>query len=133
MMYRLDFAKGGFSMHSNLESKQISFFHNSLVFIKAIPDVEKNSREVERILVGLAIEKTLLQMGRTVFERVEDLFHERYQCTIMDAYDNPQYLGEILKEVFGKSHTKVINSIGEFLINFKYEHPIEEFIEKMSK
>ena len=94
--------------------------------------MDGNHRQIERILVGLAIEKTLLQIGRPVFDKVENLLHEKYQSTIMDVYDNPQHLNEILKEVFGKSHMEVVNSIGEFLMDFRYEHPIEEFIEKMN-
>ncbi len=109
------------------------FFHSSLVSIQASISVDSTHTQVERVLVSLAVEKTLLQIGRPVFDKVENLFREKYRCTIMDAYDHPQYLTEILKEVFGKSHVEVINSIREFLTNFKYEYPIEAFIEKINK
>ncbi|MDE1829828.1 MAG: hypothetical protein KGI25_05860, partial [Thaumarchaeota archaeon] len=117
---------------SNLESKGASMFHCSLVFSQDTKSMDANRKRVEKILVGLSIEKTLLQMGRPVFDKVEKLFSEKYHCAIMDAYDHPQYLSEILKEVFGNSHLEVVKSIEEFLTDFRNDHPIEEFIGKIT-
>jgi hypothetical protein len=88
---------------------------------------------MEKALVGLAIEHTLLQIGKPVFDKVENQFRKKYQCSIIDGYDHPQYLNEILREVCGKSHSDIIKSIEEFLEEFTHEQPIEMFIEKIKQ
>lgn len=88
---------------------------------------------MEKVLVGLAIEHTLLQIGKPTFDKVEEQFQKKYQQALIDCYDYPQYLNEILREVFGKSHSDVIKSIEEFLEEFKHDHPIEIFIEKIKR
>jgi hypothetical protein len=87
---------------------------------------------MEKALVGLAIEHTLLQIGKPIFDKVENQFREKYQCSIIDCYDHPEYLNEILREVFGKSHSDIIKAIEEFLKEFRQE-PIEIFIEKIKQ
>lgn len=92
-----------------------------------------NNYGMEKVLVGLAIEHTLLQIGKPVFDKVEDQFQKKYDHALIDCYDYPQYLNEILKEVFGKSHSDVIKSIEGFLEEFKHDRPIETFIEKIKQ
>ncbi|MGB9002581.1 MAG: hypothetical protein WCC52_02095 [Nitrosotalea sp.] len=81
----------------------------------------------------MAIERTLLQIGKPVFDKVESQFREKYQCSIIDCYDHPQYLNEVLREVFGNSYSDITRSIEEFLNEFRYEYPIEMFIEKIKQ
>lgn len=90
-----------------------------------------NDYRMEKVLVGLAIERTLFQIGKPVFDKVESQLREKYQCSIIDSYDHPQYLSEILREVCGKSHSDIIKSIEEFLEEFIHDRPIETFIEKI--
>ena len=92
-----------------------------------------NNYGMEKVLVGLAIEHTLLQIGKSAFDKAEDQFQKKYQHSLIDCYDYPQYLNEILRDVFGKSHSDVIKSIEEFLEEFKHDHPIEVFIEKIKQ
>ncbi|HKU33166.1 MAG TPA: hypothetical protein VJR22_04910 [Candidatus Nitrosotalea sp.] len=95
--------------------------------------MSRSYERLEKTLVGLVIEQTLLHIGKPTFDKVETLLQERYQCTLADSCDNPQYLRKILEEVFGKSYTEIINSIEKRLIEFRQEPTIEEFIAKMSK
>lgn len=83
--------------------------------------------------MGLVIEQTLLHIGKPAYDKVEALLHKKYNCTIADSCDNPQYLCEILEEVFGKSHLDIINSIETRLTDFRHEPTIEEFVAKISK
>ncbi|MGI0047146.1 MAG: hypothetical protein ACREBB_08170 [Nitrosotalea sp.] len=91
-----------------------------------------NYDRMGKTLISLAIEHCLLQIGRSTFEKVESQLRARYQLSITDCYEHPQYLNEILKETFGKSHTEVIKSIDSFLSEFRDERYIEEFMEKIS-
>ena len=85
------------------------------------------------MLVGLVIEQALLKTDKTAFDRVEALLLKRHHCTIADCYENPQYLNEALNEIFGKSYLEILKSIEECLMDFRYEQPIEEFIERMNR
>ncbi|HJU14579.1 MAG TPA: hypothetical protein VJ792_09015 [Candidatus Nitrosotalea sp.] len=93
--------------------------------------MEQSHKQVERILIGLAIEHTLLQIDRPVFERVQKMFTERYHCDVADSSDHPEYLRDILGDVFGSSQTDVIKSIGGFLSDFRNQYQINEFMTKM--
>lgn len=93
--------------------------------------MEGSQTQLEKILVGLAVEKTLLHRGIDVFDRVEKSLQEKYNCSMMDAYYHPQYLKDTLSEVCGQSSGEIIGSIGQFLMNFRYESPIEEFVQKI--
>lgn len=94
--------------------------------------MEQSHKQVERVLVGLAIEHTLLNIDRPVFEKVQRLLHERYGCSVAGSYDHPEYLREILAEVFGSSHKDVIKSIRAFLADFMTQYPIHEFVTKVA-
>ena len=83
--------------------------------------------------MGLVIEQTLLHIGKPAYDKVEAMLYKKYNSTIADSCDNPQYLCEILKEVFGKSYLEIINSIETRLTDFRHEPIIEEFVEKISK
>ena len=83
--------------------------------------------------MGLVIEQALLHMGKPSYDKVEALLYKKYSYTIADSCDNPQYLCEILKEVFGKSYLEIINSIETRLTDFRHEPIIDEFVSKISK
>ncbi len=72
-------------------------------------------------------------MGKPTYNKVESLLYKKYNSTIADSCDNPQYLCEILKEVFGKSYLEIISSIETRLTDFRHEPIIEEFVAKISK
>lgn len=94
--------------------------------------MDTSRKRVEKTLVGLSIESTLLKIGKPVFDSVEKILCERYQCSIIDAYDNPQCLNMVLKEVLGSTAPDAVRTIEEFLTDFKHERPIEEFLVKIN-
>lgn len=95
--------------------------------------LSRNYERLEKTLVCLVIEQTLLHMGKPTYNKVESLLYKKYNSTIADSCDNPQYLCEILKEVFGKSYLEIISSIETRLTDFRHEPIIEEFVAKISK
>lgn len=119
--------------HTNLEPRLGPSFHRSLVFTVQRVVVEQSQRGVERTLVGLAVERTLLQFGKPIFDKVEGLLRERYHASIMDSYDHPEYLSGVLRDVVGDSYSEVTTWIEEFLLDFRYQVPIDEFITKISR
>ena len=83
-------------------------------------------------LVGLAIEKTLSEINKSYLDKFEGAIYERYHCSTSDCYEHPEYLNEILKEIFGNSYMEVIKSVEKYLNEFSYQYPIEQFLQRIN-
>lgn len=83
---------------------------------------------VKKALVGLAIEKALLDIGRPVLDQVIRKLEKEYNCYIFDCYNNPEMLYRILKEIYGNSYKTIVGSIKKNLDEFAYQEPISRFI-----
>lgn len=70
-----------------------------------------------KILVGLAVEHTLLKIDQKYLEKLEKKIRQERRCSIADCYDHPEYLTQALEEIFGDSHREVIQSIEKYLTN----------------
>ena len=81
----------------------------------------------------MAIELTLFEIGKETYDKVVKILYERYQSYIPDCYEHPQYLSEILKELFGNAHNAVVERIGEQLEEFSYNEPIAKFLKVISQ
>ncbi len=87
-----------------------------------------DSNLVKKALVGLAIERSLIEFGTPVLERVLNELEARYHCYIFDCYEHPNYLQQILKDLFGSAYDQVIKSIRKNLDEFSYQEPIRDFL-----
>ncbi len=88
--------------------------------------------KVKKILVGLAIEHTLLKIDQNHLEKLEKKIRQKYNCSIADCYDHPEYLNETLEQVFGESGKKIRQSIEKYLREVTDEYSIEQFVKKIS-
>jgi len=82
-----------------------------------------------KALVILAIEKTLLGIGKPVYDKVTERLYKKYHCYTTDCFEKPEYLKAVLKELYGKSYNEIINSIREELEEFIYNKKIETFLQ----
>ncbi|MGH2612363.1 MAG: hypothetical protein ACRDFB_04875 [Rhabdochlamydiaceae bacterium] len=97
------------------------------------PQVSNLNKKPKQILVGLAIESTLLSMGNSIFDKVTIRLREDYTATVFDCLDNPQYLKKILEENFDNSVCAVMTkSVKTILGEFAYYDSIREFLDKLS-
>ena len=87
---------------------------------------------VMKALVALAIEKTLLGMGKPVYETVTKMLYEKYHCYTPDCFEKPEYLRSVLKNLYGKSYNEIVNSIEEELEEFISNKKIEMFLQVLS-
>lgn len=94
---------------SNLKNKVIT------------PSYEKNGALI-------AIAKALENIGRPVLEQVYGNLYSKYHCNLIDCYDNPEYLADVLKELFGKSYKNIIETIEENTEYYEPKEPLEEFL-----
>lgn len=96
----------------------------------AISNLDKKPK---RILVGLAIESTLLNMGHTIFDKVITKLREDYNANVFDCLENPKYLKRVLERNFDKNTQKVmVKSIKTMLGEFAYYESVREFLDVLN-
>lgn len=89
---------------------------------------------LNKALVILAIEKVLLDIGKPTYEKVIHDLSKKYHCYLINCYEHPEYLNEILKELYGnKAHGFIVESIKKELQEFSYKKPVEEFLNILSR
>jgi len=88
--------------------------------------------DIRKGLVILAIEGSLMKIGRNDYEIVLKLLKTKYNCYITDCYLHPEYLRDILKVRYGVASDQVINQIEEKLEKFSNQLPINEFLKRLS-
>jgi hypothetical protein len=87
------------------------------------------NNDVYKALTILAIEKTLLDVGKAVYDKVISTLEKNYHCYLTDCYEHPEYLSEILKQLYGDSYNEIIESINKKLEEFSNKEPIERFLQ----
>lgn len=84
--------------------------------------------DVMKALTALAIEKTLTEMGKPVYEKVANSIYKKYQSYIPDCYEHPEYLKEVLKDLYGNAYDVIVSSIEGQLYEFAYKKKMETFL-----
>ena len=84
---------------------------------------------IRKALVILAIEKTLLDFNRPTYDLVIRRLEEKYHCGISDCYERPDYLQQILRELFGNVSDTIMKNIGKYLEEFSDQNRIKKFID----
>lgn len=88
---------------------------------------------VLKALTSLAIEKSLLKIGKPAYEKAISMLEKKYQCHMPDCYEHPEYLNDVLKEIFGKSHTVIVNEIRQELVEFLHKRKVGRFVQVISQ
>jgi len=88
---------------------------------------------ITKALVSLAIEKALIDVGVPTYDQVIHQLHKKFHCYLPDCYEHPEYLKEVLSELYGDSSRVIIDSIMKDLEEFSYKKQIEKFLQVLSK
>ena len=83
-------------------------------------------------MVGVVIQRTLLSIGTSTSETVEKILKEEYSCTFSDCFEHPEYINRILKDFYGNAHTEIINSIKKELHDWMNDKSISDFVVKIA-
>lgn len=75
----------------------------------------RRSDDSTKSIVVLAIEEALNEFGSTTFETVVARLYQKHRCLLTDCYEKPQYLQEVLEELYGRSHVVILESIKKHL------------------
>ncbi len=95
--------------------------------------LEYDLNQVRKALVMLSIEKSLLNIGKPIYDKVVELLDKEYHCYLGDCYEHPEYLNAILRELFGNSSNVIVESIKEQLGEFSYANSVAIFLEAISQ
>jgi hypothetical protein len=95
--------------------------------------VNVDSDHARKALVAFVIERALLKISKTALDQVSNTLYEEHHCYLGDCYEHPEYLAKALKELFGISHTAIVESITKELAEFVEHKPIERFLKIISE
>jgi nitric oxide reductase NorQ protein len=86
-----------------------------------------------KVLIITAIEKSLLELGKPDLNKVKQRLMDDYNRTLSDCYDEPEFLNRILKDIYGKAHATIVDSIKNNLENISDSKPVQEFLEQIAR
>ena len=88
---------------------------------------------VYKALTYMIIEKTLLKIGKPVYDKVVSMLNKQYHCYLPDCYEYPEYLSDVLKQIFGNGHVVIVKEIRKELEEFSNKGHIGRFLEVISR
>ena len=88
---------------------------------------------VQKALVSLVVETTLLEIGKVTYDKVVHDLYKKYHCYLPDCYDHPEYLNEILKDLYGNASNVVTEKINQQLEEFSHHKSISNFLKILYK
>ena len=90
-------------------------------------------RQLSRDFVTISIEKALTEIGSPVSNEVSLRLKEDYNCDFADCLDHPEFLNKILKDLFGNSYQKIVDSIKKNLDGLSSNTQLENFLTVIAK
>lgn len=88
---------------------------------------------VTSALVSVTIGQSLYEISEIVHDDVGNALYKKYKCYFHDCLEHPDYLVDVLKQVFGDGYLSIIISINKKLEEFSYQKPIKEFLLGINK
>ncbi|HET6518108.1 MAG TPA: hypothetical protein VFG25_07825 [Nitrosopumilaceae archaeon] len=86
-----------------------------------------NHTNSKRDLITVAVEYALLQMGTPELDKVESRLREDYNCTIGDCLEHPEYLKQVLCDLFGYCYQDILDNIEQVFKDTKIKDEVEGF------
>ena len=87
---------------------------------------------MKKTMVTLALKNTLLELGVQEYDKVMSLLQKDYNSTLEDCYENPEYLKQILKDLFGDSYEDILSSLNENMKDISTQKDIKDFLQVLS-
>jgi len=91
-----------------------------------------SENQMKKTMVTLALKNTLLELGIQEYDKVVSLLQKDYSCTLEDCYENPEYLRNILKDLFGDSYPDILSSLSENMKNIVSQPSVKDFLQVLS-
>ncbi|MBS3926591.1 MAG: hypothetical protein KGZ34_07885 [Nitrosarchaeum sp.] len=79
-------------------------------------------------LISVTISQTLYEISEAVHDDVGNALYKKYNCYFHDCLNHPEYLVDVIQQIFGDGYISIIHSINKKLEEFSYQKPINEFL-----
>jgi len=89
--------------------------------------------EDPKVMIIGANEKSLLEIGKPDLNKVKQRLMDDYNRTFADCFEEPEFLTRILKDIYGKAHVTIIDSIKKNLKNMSGSEPVQEFLKIIAR
>jgi hypothetical protein len=84
-------------------------------------------------LILVIIESILLKTGGVpLLDEVNHRLYKKFNSSVKECYEHPEYLREVLQEIFGAAHHEIAKSIVTDLTSFNYDDNVLQFIVKLN-
>lgn len=94
---------------------------------------QKYTGTAKSALISITIEQALLRISGSALQDVGDRLYAKYGCYFSDCLDHPEYLRDVLEEMFGNGAAAITNAIRDSLVEFEYQQPISRFLTVICK
>lgn len=97
------------------------------------PQVTTMMDNEKKALVSFTITQAIDQISPSTTDKVGNRLYEKYGCYFSDCLEHPEYLGDVLKEIFGNGSVAIVKIIRERLAEFETQQPISNFLSVISE
>lgn len=88
--------------------------------------------ELDKMAFITSIEVALMKKGNINYNTVGAKLDAYYSCSFVDCYDHPEYLRDVLREVYRDGYDSILDKIKSELENLtEMEKEINEFLKIM--
>jgi hypothetical protein len=87
----------------------------------------------KKTLFAMAVEDALNEAGQPWNKIVTNELLKEYKCSISDCIEHPEYLKDVLNQIFGHADIVVISKIRKNLGEFGQERSVGEFLKVLAK
>ena len=95
--------------------------------------LEMDDYGIKQAQVAFAVEKALLKIGAPAYEKVVQKLYEDYRCRLFDCFEYPEYLHNVIKEIFGDNYKAITDAVKVNLKDISGQKPVEDFLNVISK
>lgn len=85
-----------------------------------------------KALFAMAVEDALNETGKPTLEMVTTKLLKEYKSSIPDCLEHPEYMKNVLRQIFGYADVAVIAKIKKNLGEFSQERPVSEFLKVLA-
>lgn len=94
-------------------------------------DAEDN--QLRKTQVTEAVEKTLLEIGQLMLDKVSERLEKDYNCQLSGCLENPEYLKLVLEDYFGDAYDVILDSLKDKLEKIESKTQVQQFLKVMAK
>lgn len=87
---------------------------------------------MQKTMVTLTIKNALLELGTHEFDTVLTMLQKDFNCTLEDCYEHPEYLKQVLQDLFGDSYQDILNSLKMNMKEISLQKSTKNFIKELS-